>query len=116
MLGENAKDGTTFSQARRHACPIAGHRLPHSASNCAEAATEPTQNAGGLDDDKTALPICPPARQEHPEQPLTRAEAWTPQCRELMAQGDKFQHEVKALAEPRPHCRKPSKDPSRHEL
>jgi hypothetical protein len=33
-----------------------------------------------------------------------------------MVQGNKFQQEVKALAEPRPHCRKPSKDPSRHEL
>jgi hypothetical protein len=30
--------------------------------------------------------------------------------------GNKFQQEVKALAEPRPHCRKPPKDPSRHEL
>jgi hypothetical protein len=30
--------------------------------------------------------------------------------------GNKFQQEVKALAEPRTHCRKPPKDPSRHEL
>ena len=35
---------------------------------------------------------------------------------ELMAQDNKFQQEVKALAEPRPHRRKPSKDPSRHKL
>ena len=42
--------------------------------------------------------------------------AMDPQRRELMAQDNKFQQEVKALAEPRPHCRKPSKDPSRHEL
>jgi hypothetical protein len=52
---------------------------------------------------------------------FSRAEAWTPYAcslrhRELMAQDNKFQQEVKALAEPRPHCRKPSKDPSRHEL
>jgi hypothetical protein len=76
---------------------------------------------GRMDDDKTALPICPPAQLRHPEQPLTRAEAWTPcacslQHRELMAQDNKFQQKVKALAAPRPHCRKPSKDPSRHEL
>ena len=38
------------------------------------------------------------------------------QHRELMAQDNKFQQEVKALAEPRPQCRKPSKDPSRHGL
>ena len=38
------------------------------------------------------------------------------QHRELMAQDNKFQQEIKALAEPRPHCRKPSKDPSRHEF
>jgi hypothetical protein len=38
------------------------------------------------------------------------------QHRELMAQGNKFQQEVKAMAEPRPHCTKLSKDPSRHEL
>jgi hypothetical protein len=74
-----------------------------------------------LDDDQTALPICPPARQEHPEQSLTRAETWPPcacslQDRKLMAQDDEFQQQIKALAEPRPHCRKPSKDPSRHEL
>jgi len=52
---------------------------------------------------------------------FSRAEAWTPcacslQHRELMAQDNKFQQEVKALAEPRPRCRKPSKDPARHEL
>jgi hypothetical protein len=52
---------------------------------------------------------------------FSRAEAWTPcacslQHRELMAQDNKFQQEVKALAEPLPRCRKPSKDPSRHEL
>ena len=35
---------------------------------------------------------------------------------ELMAQDNKFQRDVKALAEPRPHCGKLSKDPSRHEL
>ena len=29
-------------------------------------------------DHQTALPICPSARQKHPDQPLTRAEAWTP--------------------------------------
>jgi len=61
------------------------------------------------------------SRSEHPEEPLTRAEARTPracslQHRELTAQDNKFQQEIKALAEPRPHCRKPSKDPSRHEL
>jgi hypothetical protein len=33
-----------------------------------------------------------------------------------MVQGNKFQQQVKALTEARPHCRKPSKDPSRHEL
>jgi hypothetical protein len=33
-----------------------------------------------------------------------------------MAQDDEFQQQIKALAEPRPHCRKPLKDPSRHEL
>jgi hypothetical protein len=33
-----------------------------------------------------------------------------------MAQDDEFQQQIKALAAPRPHCRKPSKDPSRHEL
>jgi hypothetical protein len=33
-----------------------------------------------------------------------------------MARDDEFQQQIKALAEPRPHCRKPSKDPSRHEL
>jgi hypothetical protein len=38
------------------------------------------------------------------------------QHRELMAQDNKFQQEVKALAEPHPLCRKLSKDPSRHEL
>ena len=38
------------------------------------------------------------------------------QHRELMAQDNKFQQEVKALAEPRPRCRKPSNDPSRYEL
>jgi hypothetical protein len=38
------------------------------------------------------------------------------QDRELMAQDDEFQQQIKALATPRPHCRKPSKDPSRHEL
>jgi hypothetical protein len=69
--------------------------------------TAPTQNGGRLDDDQTSLPICPPARQEQPEQPLTRAEAWTPrtcslQHRELMAQGNKFQQQVPALAEPCP--------------
>jgi hypothetical protein len=52
---------------------------------------------------------------------FSRAEAWTPcarslQHRELMAQDNKFQQEVKALAEPRRRRRKPSKDPSRHEL
>jgi ABC transporter substrate binding protein len=52
---------------------------------------------------------------------LTRAEAWPPracslQHRELMAQDDKFQQEVAAPAEPRPHGRKPSKDPSHHSL
>ena len=31
-----------------------------------------------------------------------------------MVQDNKFQQEVEALAEPRPQCRKPSKDPSRH--
>ena len=61
------------------------------------------------------------ARQEHPEQPLTRAEAWTScacslQHRKLMVQDNKFEQEVKAQAEPRPHCRKPLKDPSRYEL
>jgi hypothetical protein len=81
----------------------------------------PAQNGGGLDDDQTALPICPPARQEHPEQSLARAEARPPcacslQHRELLVQGNKFQQQVKALTEARPHCRKPSKDPSRHEL
>ena len=59
--------------------------------------------------------------KEHPEQPLTRAEAWTPcacslQHRELMVQGNKFEQQVTALAEPRPRCRKLSKNPSRHEL
>jgi hypothetical protein len=34
----------------------------------------------------------------------------------LMLQDDEFQQEVPALAEPRPHTRKPSKDPSRHEV
>jgi hypothetical protein len=29
------------------------------------------------------------------------------QHRELKAQDNKFQQEVKALAEPRPHCKKP---------
>jgi hypothetical protein len=38
------------------------------------------------------------------------------QHRELMAQDNKFQQEVKAPAEPRPRCRRPSNDPSRHEL
>jgi hypothetical protein len=38
------------------------------------------------------------------------------QHRELMAQDNKFQQQVKALAEPYPHCRKPLKDPSRHKL
>jgi hypothetical protein len=33
-----------------------------------------------------------------------------------MSGGLKFQQEVEALAEPRPHFRKPSKDPFRHEL
>jgi hypothetical protein len=46
----------------------------------------------------------------------SRAEAWTScacslQYLELMAQDNKFEQEVKALAEPRPRCRKPSKDP-----
>ena len=31
-----------------------------------------------------------------------------------MAQDDEFQQQITALAEPCPHCRKPSKDPSRH--
>jgi hypothetical protein len=31
-------------------------------------------------------------------------------------QDDEFQQEVPALAEPRPRRRKPSKDPSRHEV
>src|SRR5215471_1563066 len=89
--------------------------------DCPEAATAPTQNGAGLDDDQTALPICPPARQEHPEQSLTRAETWPPcacslQDRKLMAQDYEIQQQIKALAEPRPHCRKPSKDQSRHEL
>src|SRR5215470_443928 len=75
-----------------------------------------TQNGGGPDEDQTSLPICPPARQEQPEQLLTRAEAWTPcacspQHRELMAQGNKFQQQVTALAEPRPHRRRPSIKP-----
>jgi hypothetical protein len=53
--------------------------------------------------------------------PFTRAETWPPcacslQHRKLMAQDDKFQHEVTALAEPHPHRRKPLKDPSRHRL
>jgi hypothetical protein len=39
-----------------------------------------------------------------------------PVRRKLMAQDDEFQQQIKALPEPRPHCRKPSKDPSRHEL
>jgi hypothetical protein len=39
-----------------------------------------------------------------------------PQHRKVMAQDDEFQQQIKALAEPRPHCRMPSKDPSRHEL
>src|SRR5215831_21352618 len=95
---------------------LASHSIP---PDCPRAATAPTQNGGGLDDDQTALPICPPARQEHPEQPLTRAEAWTPcacslQHRELMAQGNKFHQEVRALAEPR--RTQPSKDPSLHEV
>jgi hypothetical protein len=56
-----------------------------------------------------------------PEQPLAPAEAWMPcacslQHRDLMAQDNKFQQEFKELAQPRPHCRKPSQDPSRHEL
>ena len=38
------------------------------------------------------------------------------QDRKLMAQNYEFQQQIKALAEPRPHCRKPSKDQSRHEL
>jgi hypothetical protein len=59
--------------------------------------------------------------KEHPEQTLTRAEAWRPcacslQHRELIAQGNKFQQGVRGLAEPRPHCRKPSKNPSHHKL
>src|SRR5262245_23370574 len=63
----------------------------------------------------------PSARQQHPEQPLTRAEAWTPcacslQHRELMAQGNKFQQQVTALAEPCPRRRKPLKNPSHREL
>jgi hypothetical protein len=33
-----------------------------------------------------------------------------------MAQDDEFQQQITALAEPRPHPRKPSKAPSRHEL
>jgi hypothetical protein len=33
-----------------------------------------------------------------------------------MAQGNKFQQELKAQAEPRPNRRKPLKEPSRHEL
>jgi hypothetical protein len=62
-----------------------------------------------------------PRDKEHPEQPLTRAEAWTPcacslQHRQLTAQDNKFQQEVEGLAEPRPHCRKPLKDQPRHEL
>jgi hypothetical protein len=89
-------------------------RLPRSA-------TAPTQNGGALDDDQTALPICPPARQEHPEQSLARMEAWPPcacslQHRKLMAQDDEFQQQIKALADARPHRRKPLKDPSRHEF
>jgi hypothetical protein len=76
---------------------------------------------GRLDDDQTALPICPPARLEHPEQPVTRAEAWTPcacslQHRELMAQDNKFQQQVTALAEPCPGRKKRLKNPSLHEL
>jgi hypothetical protein len=60
-------------------------------------------------------------RRKVDDRSLTWAEAWTPcacslQHCELMAQDNKFQQEVKALAEPRPHCRKPSKDPSRREL
>jgi hypothetical protein len=57
-------------------------------------------------------------RVERPREPLTPEMlcACSLQHRELMAQDNKFQQEVKALAEPRPHCRKPSKDPSRHEL
>jgi hypothetical protein len=31
-----------------------------------------------------------------------------------MAQDDEFEQQIKALAEPRLHCRKRSKDPSRH--
>jgi len=33
-----------------------------------------------------------------------------------MVQGNKFQQQVTALAEPRPRYRKLSKNPSRHEL
>jgi hypothetical protein len=67
----------------------------------------------------SAVTAFPPARQEHPEQSLTRAETWPPcacslQDRKLMVQDDEFQQQIKGLAEPRPHCRKPSKDPSCH--
>jgi len=101
--------------------PIGGEAGRASAPSTAATETAPTQNGGRLDDDQTALPICPPARQQHPEQSLTRAEAWTPcacslQHRELMVQGNKFQQQVTALAEPCPRCRKLSKNPSRHEL
>ena len=97
-------------------------RRPHEPDppDCPEAATSPTQSGGGLDHDQTALPICPPVRQQHPEQSLTRAETWPPcacslQDRKPMAHYE-FQQQIKALAEPRPHRRKPSKDQSRHEL
>jgi hypothetical protein len=33
-----------------------------------------------------------------------------------MVQDDEFQQEIPALAEPRPHTRKPLKDPSHHEV
>src|SRR5215472_4421675 len=60
-------------------------------------------------------------RDKNTQNSLTRAETWPPcacslQDRKLMAQDDEFQQQIKALAAPRPHCRKPSKDPSRHEL
>ena len=102
VVGGTAADGLVEDcRVRRQSRQRAGY------PDCAEAATAPAQNGGGLDDHQTALPICPPARQEHPEQPLTGAEVRTPcacslQHRELMAQHNKFHQEVKALVEPRP--------------